>query len=118
VQERVTVLRQVSGMLGFLFVADAEFVVEPAAAATLDAGAAEVLRASDEALSALEDWSTTAIEGALRAALVDGLGRKPKHAFGPVRVAVTGRRVSPPLFESVELLGRERTLARLRAAQG
>ena len=57
-----------------------------------------------------------AIEAALRAALVDGLGLKPKLAFGPVRVAVTGRRVSPPLFESLELLGRERSLARLRAA--
>ena len=55
------------------------------------------------------------IEAALRAALVDGLGLKPKVAFGPVRVAVTGRRISPPLFESIELLGRERTL---RAARG
>ena len=56
------------------------------------------------------------IEAALRAALVEGLGLKPKLAFGPVRVAVTGRRVSPPLFESMELLGRERTLGRLRCA--
>jgi glutamyl-tRNA synthetase len=47
---------------------------------------------------------------------VDGLGLKPKHAFGPLRVAVTGRTISPPLFESMELLGRERTLARLDAA--
>jgi glutamyl-tRNA synthetase len=53
----------------------------------------------------------------LRAALVDGLGLKPKLAFGPVRVAVTGRRVSPPLFESLELLGRVRTLARLERAR-
>ena len=43
------------------------------------------------------------------------MGLKPKLAFGPVRVAVTGRRVSPPLFESLELLGRDRTLNRLRA---
>ena len=57
-----------------------------------------------------------AIEAALRAALVDGLGLKPKLAFGPVRVAATGRRVSPPLFESLEILGRERTLARVAAA--
>jgi glutamyl-tRNA synthetase len=120
VQERVTVLRQVSGMLGFLFVADSEFVLEPSAAATLDEGAMEVLRASGEALSALDPdnaWTTEAIEAALRAALVEGLGLKPKHAFGPLRVAVTGRRVSPPLFESIELLGPEKTLARLRAAQ-
>ena len=55
---------------------------------------------------------------ALRAALIDGLGLKPRNAFGPVRVAITGRKVSPPLFESLELLGRERSLARLTAAQG
>ena len=48
--------------------------------------------------------------------LVDGLGLKPRNAYGPIRVAVTGRTVSPPLFESLELLGRERSLRRLRAA--
>ena len=47
---------------------------------------------------------------------IQGLGLKPKVAFGPVRVAVSGRRVSPPLFESLEILGRDRTLARLRSA--
>ena len=54
------------------------------------------------------------IEAALDAALVDGLGLKPRKAFGPVRVAITGSTVSPPLFESMEILGRERSLARLR----
>ena len=53
----------------------------------------------------------------LQAKLVDELGLKPRNAFGPVRVAITGRRVSPPLFESLELLGRERSLARLADAQ-
>ena len=57
------------------------------------------------------------IEEALKAALVEGLGLKPRQAFGPVRVAVSGRTVSPPLYESMELLGRERTLARLAAAR-
>ena len=52
---------------------------------------------------------------ALTAAVVDGLGLKPRVAFTPLRVAVTGRRVSPPLFESMELLGRESTLARIDA---
>ena len=51
-------------------------------------------------------------------ALVEGLGLKPRNAFGPVRVAVTGRRVSPPLFESLELLGRERSLGRLQRGPG
>jgi glutamyl-tRNA synthetase len=66
------------------------------------------------ALEPLPGWETGAIEAALRGALVEGLGIKPKLAFGPLRVAVTGRRVSPPLFESMEILGRESSLARLR----
>jgi glutamyl-tRNA synthetase len=76
-----------------------------------------VLDAATAALRDLADWSTEAIEVALKSALVDGLGRKPRQAFGPVRVAVSGRTVSPPLFESIELLGRERTLGRLAAAR-
>jgi glutamyl-tRNA synthetase len=79
----------------------------------------DALSALDEAFKALVDlgeWTTPAIEEALRTSLIDGLGLKPRVAFGPIRVAVSGRRVSPPLFESLELLGRERTLARLDAA--
>ena len=65
----------------------------------------------------MDDWQSAAIDEALRGALLEGgLGLKPRAAFGPVRVAVTGRRVSPPLFESIELLGRERTMARLARA--
>jgi glutamyl-tRNA synthetase len=64
----------------------------------------------------VEDFVAPELEAALRAALIDSLGLKPKVAFGAVRVAVTGRRVSPPLFESMQLLGRERTLARLGRA--
>jgi glutamyl-tRNA synthetase len=75
-----------------------------------------VLAAARDALGSLDDWASASIEAALRGALIEGLGLKPKLAFGPVRVAVTGRRVSPPLFESLELLGRERTLARIDAA--
>ena len=59
--------------------------------------------------------TAAAIEAALREALVDGLGIKPKFAFGPLRTAVSGRRVSPPLFESMEILGKASTLTRLRA---
>jgi glutamyl-tRNA synthetase len=66
----------------------------------------------------MSSFAAADVEAALRSALVDGLGLKPRHAFGPVRVAVTGSTVSPPLFESIELLGRERTLARLNAALG
>ena len=82
---------------------------------TGDAGA--VLEASVKALSNLSDWTTEAIEAALRASLIEGLGLKPKNAFGPVRVAISGRRISPPLFESLELLGRDRSLHRLEHAR-
>ena len=75
----------------------------------------------DAALAALEpvtDWRAADLEAALRTAIVEGLGIKPKFAFGPLRVAVTGRRVSPPLFESMEILGRDECLARLRSLRG
>jgi glutamyl-tRNA synthetase len=116
-QERMIVLSDAVGLLGFLFTEDVE--IEPAAAEKqLGAGAAEVLDAATAALQALPEWTAAAIESALKEALVEGLGRKPRQAFGPVRVAVSGRTVSPPLYESMELLGRERTLARLAAARG
>jgi glutamyl-tRNA synthetase len=116
-QERMIVLSDAVGLLGFLFTEDV--AIEPAAAdKQLGAGAGEVLDAATTALQELADWTTPAIETALKEALVDGLGRKPRQAFGPVRVAVSGRTVSPPLYESMELLGRERTLSRLAAARG
>jgi glutamyl-tRNA synthetase len=112
VQERMVRLTEAVAMLGFLFTED--IVIEPDAAATLDDGARAVLDAAIKALEGLDDFATADIEAALRAALIDGLGLKPKNAFGALRVALTGRRVSPPLFESMELLGRERSLERLR----
>ena len=122
VQERMTVLSEAVAMLGFLYTGDgtdarhAFQVNEDDAAKVLTAYAWPTLAAATAALDALPEWTTTAIDEALRTALIEGLGLKPKNAFTPVRVAITGRRVSPPLFESIELLGRERTLARLRAA--
>jgi glutamyl-tRNA synthetase len=116
-QERMIVLSDAVGLLGFLFTEEVE--IDPAAAAKqLGAGAGEVLDAATAALQALPAWTTPAIEAALKDALVEGLGRKPRQAFGPVRVAISGRTVSPPLYESMELLGRDRTLARLAAARG
>jgi glutamyl-tRNA synthetase len=111
-------------MLSFLLTDDDAFVVDKAdAARSLGPDAVSALVAARDALAGLTTWNAGAIQDALRAALVDGLGLKPKDAFGgAVRVAVTGRRVGPPLFESIELLGRERTLDRLaksaEAAQG
>jgi glutamyl-tRNA synthetase len=54
------------------------------------------------------------VKAALEGALIDRLGLKPRVAFGPVRVATSGRRVSPPLFESLAILGADETLARIR----
>ncbi|SHF63247.1 glutamyl-tRNA synthetase [Jatrophihabitans endophyticus] len=117
VQERIQTLAQGADMLRFLLVDGADFVVDEAAAAKqLGEKGAPVLAAALAALDDVTDWTTDAIEAALRSALVDGLELKPRHAYGPVRVAVTGSTVSPPLFESLELLGRDRSLARLRAA--
>ena len=114
VQERMTLLGQAPGMLGFLFAADDAVVLEDDAVAALRPEAVQVLDASLAALEGVAEWTTAAVEQALRAAVVDGLGIKPKFAFAPVRTAVTGRRVSPPLFESLEILGREASLTRLR----
>jgi glutamyl-tRNA synthetase len=117
VHERMTTLGEAVDMLGFLFADETTFHRDPAdAEKLLDETGRGVVKAAHDALAALETWSTDAIEQTLRAALVDGLGLKPRNAFGPVRVAVTGRRISPPLFESVELLGRDRTLQRLADA--
>jgi glutamyl-tRNA synthetase len=119
VQPRVATLAQAAEMLGFLFVGEADFRVDPedaARALTPDAG--PVLAAAEEALAGLGPWAEEAIRAALEAALVDGLGLKPRVAFsGPVRVAIAGRRVGPPLFGSIELLGRDRTLGRLARAR-
>jgi glutamyl-tRNA synthetase len=116
VQERSVVLSDAARMLRFLFVSEEGFEPDAEAAEkTLGADAAPVLEAALTGLDALPEWSTESIENALKEALVDGLGLKPRKAFAPVRVAVSGRTVSPPLYESMELLGRERSLARLRA---
>ena len=119
VQERVTTLAQAAEMLGFLFVDEADFRVDPEdAARALTPDAEPVLTAAEEALAGLGPWAAEAIKAALWTALVDGLGLKPRVAFsGPLRVAVTGRRAGPPLFESIELLGRDRTLGRLARAR-
>ena len=116
VQSRVTVLSEVVGMLGFLFTTSEQLHYEDDALASLKDDAPQVLAAGIAALDALpaDAWETGGIQEALQSALVDGLGIKPRLAFGPLRVAASGRRVSPPLFESFELLGREESLARLR----
>ncbi len=117
VAERINKLTEAVAMLGFLFVDEADFTREPAdVEKLLDESGRDIVRAAHDAVAGLRQWSTAAIQEALQTALVDERGLKPRVAFGPVRVAVTGRRVSPPLFESMELLGRERSLGRLQGA--
>jgi glutamyl-tRNA synthetase len=114
VQERMTTLAEAIDMVGFLFVPESDFTVDADdAAKLLNHDGRSVVRASLDALAELGEWTTPAIEEALRRSLIEGLGLKPRNAFGPVRAAVTGRRISPPLFESLELLGQQRSLSRL-----
>jgi glutamyl-tRNA synthetase len=119
IQPRISRLSQAPDLLAFLFIAEQDFAVDPEdAARVLVPEAREALHAAETALKDVGAWESDAVEEALRGALVGGLGLKPRTAFAPVRVAVTGRRVAPPLFQSIELLGRERTLARLARALG
>ena len=112
VSERITLLGDALPKLGFLFTDRVE--VEETARASLPGNAAEVLDAGIEVLETVP-FDAASIQAGLREKLVDGLGIKPKFAFGPLRVGLTGAKVSPPLFESMEILGREETLKRLRA---
>ena len=107
VQEKIAKLSDYPEFAGFLF-----RDVEPDPA-LLDG---RVLEEAERALADIEPFTTATIEQALRA-LSDQLRLKPREAFQPIRVAVTGSKVSPGLFESIELLGREATLERIRRAQ-
>ncbi|MDQ0575778.1 glutamyl/glutaminyl-tRNA synthetase [Agromyces albus] len=115
VQERITLLGETPGMLGFLFTDAAGLEYDESAVAALPADTRSVLDAARATLERLpaEAWTHEQIEEALRGALVDGLGLKPRVAFGPVRTAISGRRVSPPLFESMQILGKIDSLERI-----
>ena len=117
VQERMTLLGEAPGMLGFLFLPDDAVVLEPEALAALREEAPAVLDAGLGALEPIPADAFTAepVQDALKAAIVEGMGIKPRFAFTPLRTAVSGRRVSPPLFESMEILGKDASLTRLRA---
>jgi glutamyl-tRNA synthetase len=118
VQTRMNRLTEAPGLLRFFFVDDDEFAVEEAAATKgFGDGSGAVLLAVTEALEALQDWTTEHIEAAVWG-VGEALGLNKRKTAAPVRVAITGRLISPPLFESMELLGRDRSLARLRRATG
>lgn len=117
VQPRMNLLGEAPDMLRFLFVGDEDLEIAPDATAKLGENADAVLERAVSELEGLDAGAFTAaeIEGALRAAIIEDMGIKPRLAFGPLRSAISGRRISPPLFESMELLGRESTLRRLRS---
>ena len=115
VQERMQLLGEAPDLLTFLFTADEDLVVAEDALKKMPQNLGEVVDAAIAAIEGVEDFTAANIEAALREALIDGLELKPRLAFGPVRSAVSGRRISPPLFESLEILGKDSTLARLRA---
>src|SRR5580704_4673177 len=114
IQTRISRLTEAPGLLAFLLVGEDEFTVDPEdAAKALPAESAAVLKAAAAALTRAEPWTHEAIEAALKHALLEEMGLKPRPAFAPVRVAVTGRRVAPPLYQSIELLGRDHAIRRL-----
>jgi glutamyl-tRNA synthetase len=118
VQERITLLGEAPEMLAFLFKADDAIDVADDARKGLPANLTEVLDAALAALEPVQDWNPEEIQAALKQALVEDLGLKPRLAFGPVRTAISGRRISPPLFESMVILGKDSSLSRLRTFRG
>jgi glutamyl-tRNA synthetase len=105
-------------MIAFLFKDDAAVDIADDARKGLPENLPEVLDAAINALEPVQDWTPDTIQAALKQALVEDLGLKPRLAFGPVRTGVSGRRVSPPLFESMVILGKESSLRRLRSFRG
>jgi glutamyl-tRNA synthetase len=115
IQERITTLAEIPPMLKFLFTE--EFSVDADSVSKIsDEQSKKVLQTSLDRLVGLSEWSHATIEAVLRAALIEELGLKPRIAFGAVRIAVTGSHISPPLFESMELLGQAKSLDRIKAA--
>jgi glutamyl-tRNA synthetase len=113
VKERITVLSEATGMLAFLFTDELNF--ESEALAQLPADAGKIANLAAQALSTLTEFTTPNIQSVLSESLIEKGGLKPRDAFAVVRVAISGRRVTPPLFECLEILGKERSLARLEA---
>lgn len=118
VQTRIKTLSEAWGLLSFLVTKDEDLVLdEKSAKKNLKEAAVAPLEAGIAALKAVEEWTTEKIEAALQKALIEDLELKPRVAYGALRVGISGQAVSPPLFESMELLGKESTLARLKAAR-
>jgi len=115
IQERIVTLGEIPGLLNFLFVKDFAIATD-SIEKIADVQSKQVLQISAERLATLTDWTHESIEAVLRSALIEELGLKPRIAFSALRIAVTGSHISPPLFESMELLGAAKSLARIRQA--
>jgi len=117
IQERITVLGEAPDLLAFFYKKSAEIVIEDDARSGLPENAAEITLLSADALESMSesDFKTEHIQQVLNALLIEKMELKPRLAFGPLRTAISGRRISPPLFESMEILGKAETIARLRA---
>jgi glutamyl-tRNA synthetase len=116
IQTRMALLTEASGYVRPFFVSATDLPIADDARAQLKDGADAILGAATAALADLDggtDWTDERIEAAVRAAVIDGMGLKPKVGFTPIRVAISGARISPPLFESMRILGKDETLARL-----
>lgn len=113
IQERITVLGEATDMLSFLFTDSSKITIEEDARKGLPENAKQIVAAAIAAISAVDDFTTDTLHDLLNKVLVEQMGEKPKNAFGPLRTAISGRRISPPLFESMEILGKAETLARL-----
>jgi glutamyl-tRNA synthetase len=117
IQERVTVLSEAPELLSFLFKTADQITIDEDALAGMPENVAEVLAAAVAALQDINEneFKTEAVQNALNTALIEVLELKPRFAFGPLRTGISGRRISPPLFESMEILGKSETIARLEA---
>jgi glutamyl-tRNA synthetase len=113
IQERIVVLSEAVPMLSFLFVSADQIVVEEDAKTGLPENSKEITEAAIAVLENLEVFETARIQEVLNQKLIEEMAQKPRNAFGPLRTAISGKRISPPLFESMQILGKAETLERL-----
>jgi glutamyl-tRNA synthetase len=113
IQERIVVLSEAVPMLSFLFVTADQITVEDDAKSGLPENSREITEAAIASLEGLAEFETAKIQEVLTQKLIEEMAQKPRNAFGPLRTAISGKRISPPLFESMEILGKAETLARL-----
>jgi glutamyl-tRNA synthetase len=115
VQERLEKLSQAQGMLSFLLIEEKDFKVNHEdAESSLTHENMPVLEEAIKIIESINEFETTKLHDEFNKVIVQQMGLKPRVAFTAIRVAVTGRKVSPPLFESMELLGKEKVLSRIR----